>query len=120
MPPAEPTWESQAPSANSEPPTVKATEAIQLRRRRRRAVVSSVADGGLDFTLRVAEHDPPRFLAAREIQIAVPPSGTSQATRVVNGPPPLCSRRAHSSGLWTDPVAPAGSVIVSAPQRENS
>ena len=74
---------------------MKAIEAIQLRRRSRREVVGSVLSTERTEPSASWSSIRARFLAAREAQIAVPPSGTSQATRVVNGPPPLCSFRDH-------------------------
>src|SRR5919198_1104016 len=89
----EPSWASAAPRAKSDPPIVKATDATQLTRRRRRASagVAAACSNPIDIA--------PRLRAGRDSQVASPPPGRSQRSRLAKDQPP-------STRLTAQPSAP--------------
>src|SRR5262245_55958622 len=86
----EPNCATHAPIANSDPPTVKAIATTQLIRCRRTATV-----GVGRSTPRI-----PRLRAVRDSQVTLRPSGASQVSRLVNGPPPAVLWSVQSGRAW--------------------
>ena len=89
------------PRANSEPPMTNAVAETQLTRRRRRAVAGA-ASTWVTSPASETKSTVARLRAAREVQIAVPPCGRRQRTRVVNGPAPSPPGPPHSPGPSTE------------------